>query len=79
MELVVDRTHLRRGLIEQALSEEEWGEVRAIAHTVKGSGATFGFPEITRLGKEICDALDNGEQNPVPALVQELMQAMAEI
>jgi chemotaxis protein histidine kinase CheA len=53
--------------------------VRAIAHTVKGSGATFGFPEITRLGKEICDALDNGEQNPVPALVQELMQAMAEI
>ena len=79
MQLFVDRTHLQRGLIEQALSEEDWGEVRAIAHTVKGSGATFGFPEITRLGKEICDALDNGEQNPVPALVQELMQAMAEI
>ncbi|MBT5746520.1 MAG: response regulator, partial [Gammaproteobacteria bacterium] len=62
MQLFVDRTHLQRGLIEQALSEEDWGEVRAIAHTVKGSGATFGFPEITRLGKEICDALDNGEQ-----------------
>ena len=79
MQLFIDRTRLQRGLIMEALEGEDWGEVRAIAHTVKGSGATFGYPEITRLGKEICDGLDNNEPEPVPDLVRELTAEMDKI
>ena len=79
MALFVERSAVQQEAIQQALTDEDWGEVRAIAHTVKGSGATFGFPEITRLGKEICDYLDNGEQGPVPELVLQLIEALAAI
>ncbi len=79
MQLFIERTELQCGLIQQALADEDWGEVRAIAHTVKGSGATFGYPEITRLGKAICDGLDNNEPDPVPGLVRELVAEMEKI
>jgi signal transduction histidine kinase/AmiR/NasT family two-component response regulator len=79
MQLFVERTRQQRELILDALNAEDWKEVRVIAHTVKGSGATFGYPEITRLGKEICDGLDNNQPEPVPALVQELIAEMEKI
>ena len=79
MRLFVERTRVQRESIQQALEEQAWPTVRSIAHTVKGSGATFGFPEITRLGKAICDGLDNNEPAPVPALVRELVEEMGRI
>lgn len=63
----------------------EWAEavarVHAIAHNIKGQGATFGYPLMTRLGQALCavlaDSLDAGTAGL--ARLDALAAAMAEI
>mgnify|MGYP003997476169 FL=1 len=79
LQLFVERTAVQREALLAAYSKQDWAGVRTTAHTVKGSGTTFGFPELTRLGKEICDAIDHQNLEPVPDLVQEMYKKMQEI
>ncbi len=79
MNLFVDRAKVQKGEMLQASTVEDWIEVRRIAHTLKGSGTTFGFPEITRLGKEICDRIDRGEAELVPPLIDQLVEALEQV
>ena len=79
MQLFVDRTEKLLGELKVALDEENWKQVRVNAHTVKGSGTTFGFPELTRLGKEVCDDIDHGKLGPVPELTRQLIEEMEKV
>ncbi|MBT3197914.1 MAG: response regulator, partial [Gammaproteobacteria bacterium] len=63
--------------IDQELTQlegtESWEQLRLIAHNMKGSGATFGFPELSKLGREVCDAIDNSQHDSLPRLEGKLI------
>lgn len=40
-------------LCEQALTLGDWATLERIAHRFKGSGTTFGFPELTLIGARL--------------------------
>ena len=42
--------------IAQLISQEDFQEVGRLAHNMRGSGAAYGFPQITELGGLIEDA-----------------------
>ncbi|HIJ22159.1 MAG: response regulator [Gammaproteobacteria bacterium] len=71
-------TQYRSTLI-QALSEKEWDTVRAIAHTIKGSGASFGFPGLSHMGEDICDAIDLQETRFLHEKVMQLLLELGKI
>jgi len=48
-------------LLEGSMGLKEWGEIKAIAHRIAGSGGSFGLPDLTRHGRALeasADALD---------------------
>ena len=66
-----------RQVLQAAFDLGDWKEVHDVTHTIKGNGSTFGYPELTRIGQEICDAIDAGEE--VPELVEQLLDEMEQI
>lgn len=81
------RTWFRQGLIARidalnsakaALQQQELqaGEsIRRIAHSLRGSGQTYGFPEITRMAGEVEEATDTG----LLTSLDRLLAAMREV
>ncbi|MBT3488045.1 MAG: response regulator, partial [Gammaproteobacteria bacterium] len=55
--------------LKTALQDQAWSEIRSVAHNLKGSGTSFGHPELTRRGKEICELIDHNNFTPLPELV----------
>ena len=76
MVLFRERTMALLDELKQNRALEDWRAVRAAAHTVKGSGTTFGHPELTESAKEVCDAIDQGRQDSVGQLLDELVALM---
>jgi PAS domain S-box-containing protein len=60
----------------QAYKAEEWDKVRKVAHIVRGSAVSFGFPKLTQLGIEVCDAIDANQTADVSALAQALIDEL---
>ncbi len=54
-------------------------EVRVIGHNMKGTGASFGFPEISHLGASLEAAADCGEPEAVRRTLHELSCLMANL
>ncbi|MBT3197188.1 MAG: response regulator [Gammaproteobacteria bacterium] len=71
----------RTELIE-AHQQGQLQQVHSAAHTLKGTGATFGYPELTRLGQAVCDAIDAGDEaqtaEQVPQLIAEMERVIAD-
>ncbi|MBT7307784.1 MAG: Hpt domain-containing protein [Gammaproteobacteria bacterium] len=57
----------------EALSQENWGKVKEIAHPIKGSGSSFGFPMLTEKANEVCDAYDNEQLEQIAGLTEILI------
>ncbi|WP_022850336.1 hybrid sensor histidine kinase/response regulator [Limisalsivibrio acetivorans] len=53
-------------------SEGEFEELKRLGHTLKGTGASYGFLEISRIGKELETAADNRDNSGASALAEEL-------
>lgn len=60
--------------IRESLSSSDMKEIRRLGHGMKGAGAGYGFPEITRIGSVIEDAASLGD---VPG-IEEAIDALAE-
>lgn len=54
---------------------EQLALLHARAHDVKGLGATYDFPLVTRLAAALCRLLDTQEKRPDPALLAPLIEA----
>jgi HPt (histidine-containing phosphotransfer) domain-containing protein len=39
-----------KGELQQAWEQHDWGQLRKTAHAIKGMGASYGQPEMTRYG-----------------------------
>ncbi|MBT4079443.1 MAG: transporter substrate-binding domain-containing protein [Gammaproteobacteria bacterium] len=70
--LFAERTAVRKNNMVEALSHQNWEEVREQAHVFKGSGSPYGYPEISRLGAVICDAIDVEHYEDVAQQVEAL-------
>jgi CheY-like chemotaxis protein/HPt (histidine-containing phosphotransfer) domain-containing protein len=61
------------GLLNAALESGDFAQIRQLAHGMKGSGAGYGFPELTALGRRLEAAAITGEESQV----QEALRALA--
>jgi PAS domain S-box-containing protein len=52
--------------IENAYDNEEWESLQDVAHQLKGSAGSFGFPELTLKAKALEIALKNAQMDDVP-------------
>ncbi len=74
--LFIERTTVQRKELLIALLDQDWHRIRTIAHNVKGSGTTFGHPELTETGKQLCLTIDQQNFEAAPILVEQLSQQM---
>jgi HPt (histidine-containing phosphotransfer) domain-containing protein len=78
-QIFMDRLTTMVPSLESALRYEQWDEVRSIAHNIKGSGGSFGYPELTVMGKEVCDAIDYEQLEQVTELTTPLLERMKQV
>ncbi len=57
----------------------DWERVRVAAHTIKGSGSSFGFPRLTETGREVINAVLAGQFERAAKAVDELDRLMSSI
>ncbi len=55
--LCIDRYQMLRKDLVSGIEVEDWDQIRKTAHTLKGSGSSFGFPQITTLGNRVLHAI----------------------
>ena len=79
-ELVPDYLAARRlelPVLRALLADHRLEDVRLTAHRMKGTGATYGLPEVTRLGSEIESAALAGNEPEIRALLDQLDAVLA--
>ncbi len=78
MALFVEQNSANRQQIAAALQQQRWEEIRGLAHKIKGSGAPFGFPRLSEVAQQACDAIDRQQQQQswVEQLLAELDRAL---
>ena len=62
--------------LRDALDQNDWQQVKEIAHPIKGSGTSFGFPVLTEKAKAVCDAYDNDQLDQLPQLTRILIDEL---
>ena len=61
------------------MASRDLSHVRRVAHELKGTGAAYGIPEVTRLGGALESAEKNGDAAAAAALVDELDDLLARV
>ncbi len=56
-----------------ALSKKCWEEIDSIAYQVKGSGISYGYPDLSEQGGEICKMVESKQYDTIPPLVGKLV------
>ncbi|MBT3309474.1 MAG: response regulator [Gammaproteobacteria bacterium] len=79
MALFRDRSAILRKELMAAFESADWKQVSHAAHTIKGSGASFGFPQLTDLGRQIQDGITAGKFEEVAPIVEQLNSEMLNI
>ncbi|MBT5747089.1 MAG: response regulator, partial [Gammaproteobacteria bacterium] len=70
-----DTTKNREELI-VALAKNDLDSVREISHNIKGSASLFGHPELSEIGKNICNAIETEQAEQVTSLTHSLITAL---
>ena len=78
-ELFVERLTELNSQLRSASNEGRWVEVNQYAHTIKGSGSSFGHPELTQLAAAVCSLLDSGEVGVAAERNEQLLTEMARV
>ncbi|MBK8323667.1 MAG: Hpt domain-containing protein [Betaproteobacteria bacterium] len=60
-----------------AIAAGDFATVHAVGHVFRGSGATFGFPEASRLGVQLEEAAGRADGPSVRALADALAACLA--
>ncbi len=63
----------------EALAKGDFDTVRLLGHSMKGSGASYGFTEISVIGKKLEEAAKAKNQADITASIQELSDYMANL
>jgi PAS domain S-box-containing protein len=69
----------RKSALEQAVSESDWPTVREIAHAIKGSAASFGYPQLSKMAETLQLANDENRLDKVQELAKVLLAEMEKV
>ena len=59
-------------LIERALAENDFARIEGVGHDMKGTGATYGFPQLTEIGDRLESAARSAEPGEIAAQLKNL-------
>ncbi len=76
--LFLKRLESQREELVTALEQQNWERMRLIGHNLKGSGALFGYPKLTRTGKQLCDAIHQHQHDLAIEQAQMLLDQITE-
>ncbi len=79
MMLFRERSMTLRSELLSAYEVGEWEKIEQVAHTIKGSGSSFGFPQLTILGGEVQNLVKAGEFERAATTVERLSSALSEV
>lgn len=65
--------------IKKLLMDGDLETIRGIGHSMKGSGGSYGFDEITRIGKEIEEAAKAGNKDDIARLNKSLVEYLSKV
>jgi hypothetical protein len=75
----LDNRRADASLILAALVRADFAEVGVIGHSMRGSGGSYGFPELTALGARIEEAARVRDEHECHKLAQELTLFLARV
>jgi hemerythrin-like metal-binding protein len=61
------------------VEQQAWGSAREVAHRVKGTALTFGFPELAEVARKAQVAIDNGKLEQIPTLCHMLIEELQNV
>lgn len=65
--------------IEQALAADEWERLRVSGHNLKGTGAGYGLPDLSRIGALLEEAAKAKQHAAAEAAISELRDYLASL
>ncbi len=74
--LFMERMHALHKELMIGLLDQNWSNIRSVAHNFKGSGASFGYPELSESGKMLCSAIDQNHLENATLLVERLSREL---
>ena len=77
--MFVDRLQQALPVIQQRYESQRWSGLQQEVHVLKGSGATFGFPQITARARELEGVIKQEQYELVPSAMAELMSLIVQI
>jgi CheY-like chemotaxis protein len=77
--LFLESSSKNRDRLTIALREREWEEIEAIAHSIKGSATSFGYPDLSTLAESLQNTIAQGEHRQATAEALDLVLALSRI
>jgi HPt (histidine-containing phosphotransfer) domain-containing protein len=65
--------------LELAAIDGDWVELKLIAHSIKGTTASFGYPELSKQAKDVQLAIDEGRMDEVQVLSMNLVSEVTKV
>ncbi len=68
-----------RDSLQNALSEQQWEKVQSIAHRIKGSASSFGYPDLALAASRLQQAIDSGDKANFTAYTEALIEQLDQL
>lgn len=68
----LERRHCDVDTLREALERRDYGALHEIGHKLRGSGASYGFAEISRIGRALEQAAEAQQDDRIRSLVTAL-------
>src|SRR5690349_16377478 len=65
--------------LRQFIENSDYGQIKYLAHKIKGNGAAFGFPTLSQTAAELEKAADDKNETQTRILIESLSQIVLEI
>ncbi len=69
----------RRSLLEKAYQEQDWNELKSLAHQLKGAGGGYGFPGLSQVAKGLEQACKDEDQAAINLGFAEIVDYLSRI
>ena len=79
MQIFIESNTQRVVTLKQALTEKDWSQVREVAHAIKGSAASFGYPQLSKIAESVQFSIDGGSADEAPQLTMDLLIELGKI
>ena len=65
--------------LELAVIEGDWARLRLVAHSIKGTTASFGYPELSKQAQEVQLAIDEDRMDEIQVLAMNLATEVGKV